>query len=601
MAKKQALGSLFTGAIKNTKQFQEALSELKTEVQQIAKLEEKKISLIDIKTVEGIKELEKQLKTVSELTKGYKSVLEQEKKVKKELEEQNKKLAFETDEELKAKQRYNQAMNEQRKNIKALLDLEKAQKGSIDELKAKLKLLTMEVKSHANETENDKKKIKELNDAIKQHKEQIKEQSKGYQQILAEEQKAKKQLEQQEARLRKQQEAEAKKREQEAKKNKVLTAEELKEREKHNQALALERRLLALNVKMEQAEAGSIDQLRAKVALLTIERNKLKGTTEEEIKLRDALNKQIDEHNELIEKNVDVLTQQKMNVGNYTDSIRKAIEGLSGNNQALGLLVTGWEKANSALTGATNIFSNLKAEFQAVKASIIANTVATNVNTEATTTNTVATEAQTVATEANTVATNLNTRAIFRMIFSLRGLKIALASTGIGLVILALTGLVGMFSQGISGTLRFNRVMGALGAGLKNVFSGLVTFSQGLFGLGKDLYDGFTLFFKRLSLQIALFIAELTNAKLADIIKKELQQVNKDLTENGVEFDKSIKNIIDGFMQLTKTSEVMASAYDGAITSMIRKIEILKATVNLSELQKQYQTMAEFAEDDTVD
>jgi hypothetical protein len=73
-------------------------------------------------------------------------------------------------------------------------------------------------------------------------------------------------------------------------------------------------------------EAKSIDDARAAVKQLTIERNKLDLSTTEGRKKQTELNASIDAHNKFIKENVDAYQQQKINIGNYTS----ALSGIKG-------------------------------------------------------------------------------------------------------------------------------------------------------------------------------------------------------------------------------------------------------------------------------
>jgi hypothetical protein len=73
-------------------------------------------------------------------------------------------------------------------------------------------------------------------------------------------------------------------------------------------------------------EAKSIDDARAAVKQLTIERNKLDLSTVEGKKKQTELNTSIDAHNKFIRENVDAYQQQKINIGNYTS----ALSGIKG-------------------------------------------------------------------------------------------------------------------------------------------------------------------------------------------------------------------------------------------------------------------------------
>ena len=92
--------------------------------------------------------------------------------------------------------------------------------------------------------------------------------------------------------------------------------------------LRKQNRELKTNAEFQAAETASIDKARAAVKKLTQERNSLNLATADGQGKRDALNERINKLNEFIKKNVDLLAQQKINVGNYAGSLAKPFESL---------------------------------------------------------------------------------------------------------------------------------------------------------------------------------------------------------------------------------------------------------------------------------
>jgi hypothetical protein len=87
-------------------------------------------------------------------------------------------------------------------------------------------------------------------------------------------------------------------------------------------------RELKASTEFQLAETASIDKARAAVKKLTIERNSLNLATAEGQGRRDTLNERINKLNDFIKKNVDLLAQQKINVGNYAGSLAAPFETL---------------------------------------------------------------------------------------------------------------------------------------------------------------------------------------------------------------------------------------------------------------------------------
>ncbi len=78
-----------------------------------------------------------------------------------------------------------------------------------------------------------------------------------------------------------------------------------------------------------QAEATSIKEAREQNSLLNKLRNETNVTTEEGKKELEALNKKLDENNAFIKENADQYLQQKINIGNYSESIKEAFQDLN--------------------------------------------------------------------------------------------------------------------------------------------------------------------------------------------------------------------------------------------------------------------------------
>lgn len=75
------------------------------------------------------------------------------------------------------------------------------------------------------------------------------------------------------------------------------------------------------NAKAYTTAIGSIDEARATVAQLTLERNKENAATDEGKARIVELNAAIDKNNQFIKENVSTLEKQKINIGNYTGAI----------------------------------------------------------------------------------------------------------------------------------------------------------------------------------------------------------------------------------------------------------------------------------------
>ena len=99
-------------------------------------------------------------------------------------------------------------------------------------------------------------------------------------------------------------------------------------------------------------QAGALEKLAAKNRLLAQERESMPDIATPEAKARiSEINAEINANNQLIAENSDKLKQQKMNVGNYTDSILEAL----GASKEFGGGVAGVTNAFDSLSPALNV------------------------------------------------------------------------------------------------------------------------------------------------------------------------------------------------------------------------------------------------------
>ncbi len=113
------------------------------------------------------------------------------------------------------------------------------------------------------------------------------------------------------------------------------------------QALDNEIREKALDLVLNQ-EAVTIKELREQNKQLNALRNTANLTTEEGKKELELLNAQLDKNNELIKENVDAYTKQKINIGNYTQSIRDALNEMNPFNASFYVFISRSQEAGGA-------------------------------------------------------------------------------------------------------------------------------------------------------------------------------------------------------------------------------------------------------------
>ena len=95
-------------------------------------------------------------------------------------------------------------------------------------------------------------------------------------------------------------------------------------------------------------EVSSISEARAQNKLLNKIRNETNITTAEGQEQLSLLNNKLDENNEFIKENADAYLQQKINIGNYKDSITEALGELNLMNGGIGGFISKSQEAGGA-------------------------------------------------------------------------------------------------------------------------------------------------------------------------------------------------------------------------------------------------------------
>ena len=266
-----------------------------------------------------------------------------------------------------------------------------------------------------------------------------------------------------------------------------------------------------------QTSVTNINQARASNTELLRVRNQLNPAIATEAKLITDLNARLDSNNNFIKQNASEYERTKINIGNYTESIKNAIKESGLLNTATNALpgplrnvVTGFQQASTVIKGAFTAYKESQEEVAIAQAELsalqsistqatIASAAATQnataigfqynagkasqteleiANTAAKTANTTATVAQSAATAAAVTVTNASSK-------SLSLFRIALISTGIGAIVVLLGSLISYLTTTQSGIDALTSVTRPLQA----IFQGLMSVAN---GLGKSLVDIFS-------------------------------------------------------------------------------------------------------------
>ena len=262
-----------------------------------------------------------------------------------------------------------------------------------------------------------------------------------------------------------------------------------------NEAIRKQNANLRNEAKRRTEAKDSLNQYRAQLIAVRIRYDSLNKSERENekvggrlLKLNNALDKKVKD----LEKSTG---RTGRNVGNYSDSIKNAA------------------KESGLFSRQITILNQIQATLNAL---LNTNTTETTTNTVAKNSNKTATIGLSRAQKAFAVATNFGSKA-------LRGFKIALASTGIGAIIIAIGGLISLFTSTQRGADKLGQATAGLGAAfevlrdrLSGIGDGLSLLFSGEFEAGfakiKESFEG-----------IGDEIAEET--KLAALLEEQLQRV----------------------------------------------------------------------------
>lgn len=127
-----------------------------------------------------------------------------------------------------------------------------------------------------------------------------------------------------------------------------------------NAELRTQENILVSVTKAEMAEGLTVEKLAAENKKLADERKNLNINTKEGSDRVKEINDKINKNNELIIANSDKLKQQKMNVGNYTDSVKEALKqtGIWGveTSKVFDTIKSGWSKIKGFGSSIRNYF-----------------------------------------------------------------------------------------------------------------------------------------------------------------------------------------------------------------------------------------------------
>jgi len=295
-------------------------------------------------------------------------------------------------------------------------------------------------------------------------------------------------------------------------------------------------------------------------------------TTEEGKQRVAEMNQEINELSDVISENSDKYIQNKINIGNYKESIVEAIN-------ETGLFQTGIGSLDALM-----------------------NKLVTSLTTT------------TTAVDANTVATNKNSRAVSRMTKSWRIFNKVLKASAIFLIIGALASMFAMFRQGRAGVIKTRKAMAIFSNTVKVLINTVADFGSGLWDILTSLggrFENLMLWIKKTGLELELLMAK---SKFWDSNSQDIKNLTSQIQDLSAEMDKNskgsskqyqegidkIKDSVTGLSgRLEDAKNSIQQSFKGIEDSFRITDEIRQAKLELLELRRDFEAL-EIASDDAT-
>lgn len=339
---------------------------------------------------------------------------------------------------------------------------------------------------------------------------------------------------------------------------------------KSNELSKDEQKLIKAKLTLQKTEIKSLNDVRERIAALRVVVQSMDYKEQaEEIK---AFNTEINALTDVLSENSDKFIQSKINIGNYEESIKKALQN-------------------------TSFFQGELAVLNGVVNKLIGWTMKS-----------------TAATKANTTAQKQNSKAIIGTTKAIKVLNNVAKATGILILIAAIASLAAIFSQGRSGAIATQRVMQRLAitmkvtlSVLKDVGWGIVTIFKGIGNSISNTIDSISLFGKEIKLMYMETTAFSSKAKdEAAEYRGEVEKLQKQIAERkpNEEYAKGweqIKTAIAGIPKAYEDAKNAIKTTDkGIINAFIIGDKIKQAQINMASLRKEVRLLEIEAGDSTI-
>ena len=349
------------------------------------------------------------------------------------------------------------------------------------------------------------------------------------------------------------------------KETKKAINEEQKSITEGNKLTKKQQNLIKAQITLENKRISTMDEIYDRMKALRVVIKATNLTTKEGRDAVAVMNTEIEELSEIVKENSDKFIQNKMNIGNYKDSILEAL----GETDAF---KTGIVALDKVMNKMLVIFKK-----------------------------------STKKTEQNTKANKNNAKSIGGLRKAFKGLGTALKATGILLVIGLMASFVSVFKQGRAGVIKTEKAMAIFNASIKV-----------LINTGADLFKGFEKWMSSFGTSFTVMVATLKkewiNFKLAFTFGDKAKKLEKESLKLGVSISKGTQkmkeNAVDGWnlmgdaissfsKRMEDAKKSISSSFKGIIDTFTIGDDINIAKLQLISLKKEL-TELEMASDDAT-
>jgi hypothetical protein len=325
---------------------------------------------------------------------------------------------------------------------------------------------------------------------------------------------------------------------------------------------------------MQAPRSGSrrLEEVRERLSALRLVASQVNITTQEGVDQVAAYNREIDGLTDTLNDNSDKFIQNKINVGNYEESIINALNSTGLFSTQIGVL-------DDTLNGLLKVMTLSKEELQAMEK-----------------------------------AFDGNTSRIQRFAVAFGKLNKVLKASIIGAVLLLIASIGSVFAQGRAGTVKLQKAMAVFNQTMRVVINTLADLVSGVFLMFKGIAKGFSNFFsefKVIGLEIKKVALQLGNAfggnteKIAALevriksLKSEISNSKKDNDDFAKGWD-AIGESVSGFSQrYADAKNSIKTSFKGIIEAFKFADQIRRARLELTDLVAEFELLDLKAGDST--